>query len=181
MQKNSIIFIIFFIILLGLSIPNFLNNKCNFLELRLLDVANIIITFFIATYIINSQSKDKKLANNFEYLINQIQTNISADNIDIIIKNYKSQEHIVKSLLIYTKFIKNKFNTIYSYNDKLKFNNNSEIKKSLEKISKYIDDYDELITNNLYKISSDEIKVDIQKIANQIELECNKILLNLYL
>lgn len=180
MKKNNIIFIIFFLILLGLSIPNFLNNKCNFLELRILDVANIIITFFIATYIINSQSKDKKLANNFEYLINQIQAKISTDNIERIII-FKSQETVVKSLLIHTKFIKNKFSTIYNYNSELKFNSNSKVKESLEKISKYIDDYDELITNNLYNISSDEIKTDIQKIANQIELECDKILLNLYL
>lgn len=179
MKKSNIMFVIFFLILLGLSIPNFLNDKCNFLELRLLDVANIIITFFIATYIINSQSKDKKLANNFEYLINQIQAQISIDNIDRIII-FKSQETVVKSLLIHTKFVKNKFNTIYNYNSKLKFNNN-KVKESLEKISKYIDDYDELITNNLYNISSDEIKKEIQRIANQIELECDKILLNLYL
>ena len=174
-----ILLLLLVIIIVYLSIANCKNN--DFLKLKLIDIINMSITLIIATYIINIQSKHSKFINNFEYLIKKLQNKIYIDNIDKIIV-IKNKNIVRQKLLMHISFIRNIEQIILNYKNKINFYKESI--ENIDNISKYIKEYDELISDiidNINKANIDNIKQKIEKKSKLIELECEKILLNIHL
>lgn len=171
---HFILLLLLVIVILCLSIVNYKSN--DFFKLKLIDIINLSITLIIAIYIINIQSKHSKFLNNFEYLIKKLQNKIYIENIDkiIIVRN----KNIVRQkLLMHISFIRNMKDIILNYKNKTSFN--KEAIKNIDNISKYLEEYDKFISDNINEIN--KIKQKIEKKSNLIELECEKILLNIHL
>lgn len=171
-----ILLLLLVIIIVYLSIANCKNN--DFLKLKLIDIINMLITLIIAIYIINIQSKHSKFLNNFEYLIKKLQNKIYIDNIDKII-TVRNKNIVRQKLLMHISFIRNMKEIILNYKNKTTFN--KETRKNIDNIYKYLEEYDELISDNINEINNIYITQKIEKKSNLIELECEKILLNVHL
>ncbi len=171
-----ILLLLLVIIIVYLSIANCKNN--DFLKLKLIDIINMLITLIIAIYIINIQSKHSKFLNNFEYLIKKLQNKIYIDNIDKII-TVRNKNIVRQKLLMHISFIRNMKEIILNYKNKTNFN--KETRKNIDNIYKYLEEYDELISDNINEINNIYITQKIEKKSNLIELECEKILLNVHL
>ena len=171
-----ILLLLLVIIIVYLSIANCKNN--DFLKLKLIDIINMLITLIIAIYIINIQSKHSKFLNNFEYLIKKLQNKIYIDNIDKII-TVRNKNIVRQKLQMHISFIRKMKEIILNYKNKTNFN--KETRKNIDNIYKYLEEYDELISDNINEINNIYITQKIEKKSNLIELECEKILLNVHL
>ncbi|TXJ12787.1 hypothetical protein [Brachyspira aalborgi] len=80
---------------------------------------------------------------------------------------------------MHISFIRNMKEIILNYKNKTNFN--KETRKNIDNIYKYLEEYDELISDNINEINNIYITQKIEKKSNLIELECEKILLNVHL
>jgi len=165
-----ILYIVTGLIILALSYINIKENGCTkFFELDFLGIINIILTFVIAVFIVNSQSKKAKQKENFENIIEKFQSNF----IDVLneMTDSDSKKQTQKILTIKRK-TSNQFRIIKSYSKKYK------VSENISKIEVKLDEFHNLISDHISDIETCEN--ELSRISETIDNYCEEIKLDLY-
>ena len=172
-MNKAVKIILYVVSALGIGALSYVNIKENgwtkFFTLDFLGIIDIILTFVIAVFIVNSQSKKAKQKENFENIIEKFQLNF----IDILneITDSDSKKQTQKILTIKRK-TSNQFRIIKSYSTKYK------VSEKISKIELKLDEFHNLISDHISDIETCEN--ELNRISETIDNYCEEIKLDLY-
>lgn len=171
---NKVVKVILYVVsVLGIGVLSYINIKENgctkFFTLDFLGIIDIILTFVIAVFIVNSQSKKAKQKENFENIIEKFQLNF----IDILNEMTDSdQKKQTQKILTIKRKTSNQFRIIKSYSIKYK------VSEKISKIELKLDEFHNLISDHISDIETCEN--ELNRISETIDNYCEEIKLDLY-
>lgn len=158
------------IIITSISVYNiFKNGFLKFLECNFLGIVDIVLTFVIAVYITNGQSRISKQKENLENLIEKFQHNF-INVLPNLIDSNKEKER--QKILMLKRRTSNQFRMIKKYSEKL------NIISKIKDIENKLDEFHNLISDHISDIENHE--TEINRFSETIDSFCEEIKLDLY-
>lgn len=172
-MNKAVKVILYVVSVIGIGVLSYVNIDKNgwtkFFTLDFLGIIDIILTFVIAVFIVNTQSKKAKQKENFENIIEKFQLNF----IDILNEMTDSdQKKQTQKILTIKRKTSNQFRIIKSYSTKYK------VSEKISKIELKLDEFHNLISDHISDIENCES--ELNRISETIDNYCEEIKLDLY-